>query len=872
MSALASETQSQTAAETKSVAAWKYVVLALGIVVAGAAMLLASLSTTPVKRKTHVVTRGTLDITLIGSGTLESSKNTEIKCEIRGGYGGRGGQSTVTYVIPSGSFVKQGDELVRLDTKVIEETVSLGKTDTNIAKAALARAEADLAKAKVAIKGYLDGRYKSQIQSLQNQRKIALRNLDRAKTNLKSAKALFDKGYVTKLEVESSTFAVRQAELELNIKDTEIDVLSRLTKKMELETLNGQVVATSARLEGRKAGLDLEQGRLDLALEELGRCSIRAPKDGLVIYPSTAKWKDAPDIEEGASVHNNQVLLLMPDLSQMRVTFGIHESKIERVKPGMPARVTLPDRELESEVSLVAEVASPGGAWSGDAVQYDATIQLPSGQGLNPGKTAEIEILVARHENVLSIPVSAVVETEQGRFCWIEKGEETERCSLELGDSNDQFVIVNSGLSEDSIVITDPTATIERARQMLEPSIVHTVARGDMRVTLTEQGTLESAENTKIKCKVRGASTINWVIENGSRVQAGDVLLELENKQIEDYIHERTKFAYLSKDAAIGFRADATRSGLAISEYVEGQFRTQLLTLEKDLAIGEANLLNAQNSLKHAQSMAKYEYVTKLELQRREFEVKRIKSMVGAKGDEIDVLKRFTKKEQLATLKGDWEASKAAAKGHEEVLKMDEQRIVLANQEMERCVIKAERSGLVIYPTSDKWKHAPDIAEGATVHNDQVLLLMPDLSQMQVRVGIHESVVEDVKPGMLAEVAIPDGKLQGKVLSVASVARPGGVWSGNAVKYDAIIELPSVDGLKPGMSAEVRILLDELSDVLMIPQSVVTETDSGHFCWVGTPDNVSKRELQLGPSNDRFVAVESGLSEGDQVATPSRTK
>ena len=244
----------------------------------------------------------------------------------------------------------------------------------------------------------MDGRYKSQIQSLQNERKIALRNLDRAKTNLKSAKALFDKGYVTKLEVESSTFAVRQAELELNIKDTEIDVLSRLTKKMELETLNGQVVATSARLEGRKAGLDLEQGRLDLALEELGRCSIRAPKDGLVIYPSTAKWKDAPDIEEGASVHNNQVLLLMPDLSQMRVTFGIHESKIERVKPGMPARVTLPDRELESEVSLVAEVASPGRAWSGDAVQYDATIQLPSGQGLNPGKTAEIEVLVARHE------------------------------------------------------------------------------------------------------------------------------------------------------------------------------------------------------------------------------------------------------------------------------------------------------------------------------------------------------------------------------------------------------------------------------------------------------------------------------------------
>ena len=60
-----------------------------------------------------------------------------------------------------------------------------------------------------------------------------------------------------------------------------------------------------------------------------------------------------------------------------------------------------------------------------------------------------------------------------------------------------------------------------------------------------------------IKCRIRGTSTINWVIENGAEVEVGDELIRLENKLIEDYLYERTKFAHLSLDAAIGFRAEA---------------------------------------------------------------------------------------------------------------------------------------------------------------------------------------------------------------------------------------------------------------------------------------------------------------------------
>ena len=48
------------------------------------------------------------------------------------------------------------------------------------------------------------------------------------------------------------------------------------------------------------------------------------------------------------------------------------------------------------------------------------------------------------------------------------------------------------------------------------PKKTYTVARGDLWVTVTEKGVLESADNTEIKCQVRGESTVIWAIKSGS--------------------------------------------------------------------------------------------------------------------------------------------------------------------------------------------------------------------------------------------------------------------------------------------------------------------------------------------------------------------
>jgi multidrug efflux pump subunit AcrA (membrane-fusion protein) len=402
--------------------------------------------------------------------------------------------------------------------------------------------------------------------------------------------------------------------------------------------------------------------------------------------------------------------------------------------------------------------------------------------------------------------------------------------------------------------------------RQIGPELTHTVTRGDLIVTVTEQGTLESADNTEIKCRVRGESTVIWVIKGGTPVGPGDELVRLDPLAIEDAISERTKYAHWSRSAAERSKADVARAELAIPEYLEGRYRAQLMTLEKDLAIAESNLRTAKNMLAHAQMMAERGYVSGLEVEEKTFAVTQAELNVGVKKTEIDVLERFTKAMELETLKGNLNAAKARFAADEERAQMDAARRDLALEEFKHCVMKAERSGLVIYPSAAAWKNAPEIEEGSTVHMDQVLLLLPDLSKMQVKVGIHESIVDRIKPGLAARITLPDRTLDGEVSSVAPVTRPAGWWTGNVVKYDTIIKLPSAPGLKPGMSAEVEVILARHKNVLTIPVAAVVETARGDFCWVRTTEGAKEcRTLQLGDTNDNFIVVKAGLEEGDEV-------
>ena len=142
---------------------------------------------------------------------------------------------------------------------------------------------------------------------------------------------------------------------------------------------------------------------------------------------------------------------------------------------------------------------------------------------------------------------------------------------------------------------------------------------------------------------------------------------------------------------------------------------------------------------------------------------------------------------------------------------------------------------------------------------------MPNLKKMQVKIGVHETQIEQIKVGLKAIVALGSDTITAEVASVATVPRPGGSWSGNIVKYDTMINLPSDVELKPGMSAEVEVVISEHQEVLTIPVAAVMESDQGPCCWVQQPTGAERRTLTLGATNDALIIVTSGLDINEKI-------
>ena len=396
------------------------------------------------------------------------------------------------------------------------------------------------------------------------------------------------------------------------------------------------------------------------------------------------------------------------------------------------------------------------------------------------------------------------------------------------------------------------------------PGMTYRVSRGSLVVTVSEQGVLESAENIEVKSKVRGYNAVLWIIDSGTFVEKGDELVRLDALFIQEQVDERTKYANWSQSAADGSAANFARSKIAVSEYDQGRYQTEVMSLEKDVVVADAAVQNAKDRVRHVRVMADSGYLSELEVEERQFAVKQAELNLQLKQTQLEILEKFTHKEQLQTLRGNLTAVEATHKANVERAMADNSRRDRAVEELQYCVIKADSSGLVIHPDAAKWETAP-IAEGTNVYQNQVLLLMPNLQKMQVKVGVHEFDVKRVTSGQVAIVTLPETTLEGVVSDVASITKPAGWWTGNQVRYDTLVSLPPIEGLRPGTSAEVEIQVAAYENVLLLPVAAIIESNDQHFCWVQTSVGEQRQQIEIGDSNDIFTIVKTGLQEGDEV-------
>ena len=406
---------------------------------------------------THTIQRGDLKVTAIETGTLESSNNVEVRSKVWG-------WKTVNWVIESGTDVKKGDLLVELDDSEMEKKVDEAKINLHNTKADVITAESNVSVAEKSIDEYLQGTFVEERTSILQEIFDAEQEVTKADLSFRSTLRLAAKGLIEQIQVDGERFKLDSVRQKLELKKTRLKALEEFKREKQKEKLESDLRAAEARLEAARARLDLNQTNLDQVEEQLAFHTIVAPQSGMVIHPKSAEHRSGPDVEEGANVHTNQVLLIMPDLKQMQVKLGIHESMIDRVHPGLTANVTIGDTVIEGKVSEVAKVTKPATWYTGNVVKFDTIVAIEGRDGLKPGLSAAVEIVIAEHKDVLTIPVAAVVESGDRRYCWVESPTGPQRREIQLGDSNDLFIVVESGLKEGDEVVLNPMAFIKDAQ------------------------------------------------------------------------------------------------------------------------------------------------------------------------------------------------------------------------------------------------------------------------------------------------------------------------------------------------------------------------------------------------------------------------
>src|SRR5690606_32334129 len=104
--------------------------------------------------------------------------------------------------------------------------------------------------------------------------------------------------------------------------------------------------------------------------------------------------------------------------------------------------------------------------------------------------------------------------------------------------------------------------------------------------------------------------------------------------------------------------------------------------------------------------------------------------------------------------------------------------------------------------------------------------------------------------------------------AVSPFADPTNRFRADTRVYSTLIEIEKAPpGLRPGMTAEVDILVTELDNVLSVPVQAVLTFDGKDHVAVNTPDGgIECREVTLGTANETHVEVRQGLESGESIA------
>lgn len=442
------------------------------------------------------------------------------------------------------------------------------------------------------------------------------------------------------------------------------------------------------------------------------------------------------------------------------------------------------------------------------------------------------------------------------------------------------------------------------------PDLQRFTARvGDFEVSVPASGELIAAKQTEIASQVDGRAAITYIIDEGATVEAGDILIKLDDSEVRDEIEEALldvdnaetalasarsslELARRSKESELAIaNTDVELAELALEAWRSGedvsrrkQLELELETAKKDFARLEARYLASIDLLDR-------EFISKDEFDRDEIEMIRARSRLEQAELALKVYGEYEAVQQREQLNSDIRRARDAredmikrkdteitaqereVRNREFNLERQREDLAEAERQLELCTIIAPQGGLVVYASSlDRGRRGDDDRPevGTELRRNRTVILLPDTSRMLAEVKVNEAISGRINPGQEVYVvsdALPETPLTGIVEGVGVLAESGGWRDPNRRDYTVRIALQDTAGLglKPSMRCKAEIRVDVVEEALHVPVTAIFRDGADAFVYVPDGSGFRRRTVRIGRTSELFVEVVDGLEEGEQV-------
>ena len=446
------------------------------------------------------------------------------------------------------------------------------------------------------------------------------------------------------------------------------------------------------------------------------------------------------------------------------------------------------------------------------------------------------------------------------------------------------------------------------------PDRIYPVKKGDMVIGIMLRGSVNAKVKHKLALEAPFGTKLIKVVDENAKVKQGDVVAEFETAdlllKVEDYkltieqtkkdlaiaLEEREVLKSTNQEDLRTARDKVTQCLDDYNRYVrlEGPRDKDSQTLAVDDA--ERTLTEAQdayNALKESYdstifSDSEAEAKAKTEVEKAKKTVTSAETKLNSALLAKKLFKRYTYPNKLRDLRNKLAQAKL---GYEKTRVRTQSLLTQKNNQIYRLEITIRNNerqlerhsswipmmqliapvdGIVTYGDPDRLWGNPEVKVGMDGRRKQVIITIPDMSQMIVDVNLPEQYRTKVGIGdrvIITPESLQNVKIRGHIESIAALPIHTIPWDKSTPKiYRTVV---AFNGRNPrivsGMSVQVEVVSKILHNVISIPIEAVFEEGGQLLVYRKTMSGPEKTHVKIGSSSDNAVEIVDGLKEGDEV-------